>query len=114
MIIIKIAEEFTDCPGGATKSKNLPFSGEEFREELLYPRYIESMNTKEKLLVDLDGGFGYFDSFLKEAFEGLIRNLKRDGYNPRKALKIIKIKSEDQRGLVDKIYGFMKDEIKRK
>lgn len=62
--------------------------------------------------MDLDGGYGYPIGFLEEAFGGLIKMLKDNKLSTKKALKIIKIKSNDEVSLVDKIYTFMKKEIK--
>lgn len=112
-MIIKVSEEFTDAPGGRYRDDILEFSGEQFREEILYPKYLICLKNKEKLLVDLDGGYGYFQCFLEEAFGGLIRTLKANNLNPKKALKIIKIKSDDQISLIEYIYGYMKKEIKK-
>lgn len=110
-MIIKVAEEFTDTPGGRYKA-NSKYSGEQFREELLFPKYLACLELNEKLLVDLDGGYGYPIGFLEEAFGGLIKMLKDNKLSSKKALKIIKIKSNDEVSLVDKIYTFMKKEIK--
>lgn len=41
-MIIKVAEEFTDTPGGRYKA-NSKYSGEQFREELLFPNYLSCL-----------------------------------------------------------------------
>lgn len=66
---IKIVEDFSPSPGGRFR-KDGPFSGEQFREDILCP----ALENFEKIQVELDGAFGYPSSFLEEAFGGLIRN----------------------------------------
>ena len=97
MIIINVAKEFTDAPGGRYK-KDGNFSGEEFRETLLYPRYIEAIEKGEKLCVNLDGCYGYPSSFLDEAFGGLARKL-----NDKNILDNIEIISNDEPGIIQDI-----------
>lgn len=69
MIKIKVVEDFSPSPGGRFK-KDGPYSGEQFREEVLKP----ALGKNEEILIDLDGAFGYPSSFLEEAFGGLVRN----------------------------------------
>lgn len=107
---IDICREYTDTPGGRYKRQG-EFSGEDFRERLLKPRYIEAINKNEILEIDLDGGYGYGSSFLEEAFGGLIRELE-DNY--QNALEIIKLKSDDEPGLVNDIKKYIIEAIKLK
>lgn len=74
MAKINVVEEFTNIPGGRTREDG-PFSGQEFFEEYLLPRFIESMKKNEKLTIEMDGGYGYGSSFLEEAFGNLVREL---------------------------------------
>lgn len=67
---INIAIDYSDSPGGRFRSKG-PKSGEEFREEFL-EKYFNS-DHKEKIVINLDGTFGYAPSFLEETFGGLVR-----------------------------------------
>ena len=53
MIKINVVKEFTDAPGGRTHDDG-PFSGQEFLELLLLPRFIECIDKNEKLLIELD------------------------------------------------------------
>ena len=53
---INICKEFSDTPNARYKSEG-PFSGEEFREELLEPRYLEAREKGEKLTINIDGGY---------------------------------------------------------
>lgn len=70
---LKISTDFSDTPGPRYVTEG-PFSGEKFREEVLYPRLKEIIEKNETLVVDLDGTQGYGTSFLEESFGGLIRN----------------------------------------
>jgi phosphomannomutase len=67
MIVIDIAKDFTDEPGARNYSDG-PFSGEEFFEKILKPKYLEAKEKNLKLKIILDGTEGYASSFLNEAF----------------------------------------------
>ena len=67
MIVIDIAKNFTDEPGARNYSDG-PFSGEEFFDKLLRPKYLEAKEKSLKLKIILDGTEGYASSFLNEAF----------------------------------------------
>ena len=107
MVIIKIAKEFSDAPGGRFKKEGNA-SGEEFRDSLLEPRYLEALKNNEKLIVDLDGGYGYYISFLEESFGGLARKYSSD------VLSRIEIISRDEPSLEDKIKQYMKNDNTKK
>ncbi len=68
----------------------------------------EAINNNDKLLVDLDGGYGYLGSFLEEAFEGLARI-----YGSNKVLEKIIIKSDEEKAWIDKINKYIKDANKK-
>jgi hypothetical protein len=68
-IVINIAEDFTDAPGGRFRTDGL-CSGEEFREMYLEPAMLRNDDTVK---VILDGVFGLPTGFLEEAFGGLSR-----------------------------------------
>lgn len=74
MIQINIAKDFSDTPGGRYKSEG-PFSGELFRIKFLKPKFLEARASHEKLIIVLDGCFGYPSSFIDESFGGLAREL---------------------------------------
>lgn len=67
MITIKISKDFTDTPGARVYNDG-EFSGEEFYDKLLKPKFEEAKRHGTKLMVDLDGTNGYASSFLNEAF----------------------------------------------
>ena len=50
MIIIKIATEFSNTPGGRF-IKEGPNSGEEFRDKLLEPKYIDAKANNDKIAI---------------------------------------------------------------
>jgi len=106
MINIKISEEFTKTPGARLRSIG-NFSGEQFREEILEPRFIKAKETNQKLFIDLDGGYGYAPSFLEEAFGGLARI-----YGASQVEETIgHIKSDDEPGLVDDIFKYIRNAV---
>lgn len=107
---INICKEYTDTPGGRYKEQG-DFSGQDFRETILEPKYLDAIAKNEKLQIDLDGGYGYGSSFLEEAFGGLIRNLKE---NYKQALEIIEIKSDDEPRLIEDIKRYIEEAIKIK
>ena len=101
---IHIANDYSKSPGGRYISKG-PYSGEDFRESVLLPAFEKCQNNDEELIINLDGGYGYGSSFLREAFGGLARKTK----NPN-ILQITLISDEEPQ-LIDDILGYMKDEL---
>ncbi len=65
---INVAKDFSRYPAGRFTSDG-PFSGEQFRNEILIP----ALKSGAHIIVELDGTRGYGSSFLEEAFGGLIR-----------------------------------------
>lgn len=102
---IKIAEDFTPMPGGRLSSEG-EYSGEEFRETILRPKYEDAKHNNESLIIDLDGGYGYPTSFLEEAFGGLARSLKDDG------LLALEFVSDDEPALIEKIREYIKQGLR--
>ena len=96
---INICKDYTDTPGGRYISQG-EFSGEDFRNKLLKPKYLEAVEKNEKLKIDLDGGYGYGSSFLEEDY--------------KQALEIIQIKSNDEPSLIEDITKYIKDAIAKK
>ena len=107
MASIKIAEDFSDAPGGRYITEG-PYSGELFRNEILLPKYLEAINNNEILSIDFDGSFGYSTSFLEESFGGLTRELKRIGI-----LKNISIVSNDDATIQGLINQYVEKEEKK-
>lgn len=105
MITIGIVKDFSETPGGRYK-KDGPFSGEEFREQVLKPT-LKKLNKNEKILIDLDGGYGYPVSFLEEAFGGIARE-----FSAEEILKIFEFKSDEEPLLIDEIKEYIANNAK--
>ena len=106
-MIINICKEFSETPGARYKSEGR-FSGEEFRESLLVPRFDEAIKKKEKLTIELDGGYGYPTSFLEESFGGLARM-----YGSKIVYDTLEFISEDEPSLVDDIREYINNANKK-
>lgn len=96
-IIINIAKDFTKMPGGRFKKAG-PFSGEEFRKEILKPKYQEAISKGTILQINFDGCFGFPSSFIDESFGGLAREIGDNKIN-----RNMEFISEDQPGLIEEI-----------
>lgn len=107
MITYNIAKEYTDIPGPRYRSEGI-FSGEDFRETILLKLVERAKTEQEKILIDLDGGYGYPTSFLEEAFGGLIRVLKDKTIN-----ELIEFKSDEEPALIEEIEEYMRREIEK-
>lgn len=91
MIKIKISEDFSAIPGGRYIHEG-EYSGEEFRQSILLPKYEETEKNDDMLEIDFDGCFGFATSFLEEAFGGMVRECKKIGILDR----IIMISCDDE------------------
>ncbi|HEY3823834.1 MAG TPA: STAS-like domain-containing protein [Bryobacteraceae bacterium] len=98
-----IATDYTNLPGPRFRKQG-PFSGEEFRESVLRPKFEEAREKGELLHIDLDGGYGYGTSFLEEAFGGLARE-----YDPDTVLNSIELKSDEEPYQIEAIRGYIRD-----
>lgn len=103
MLIINIAKDFSEIPGARFREDG-EYSGEEFREDYLIPKFEEALKAKEKLFIDFDGGYGYLISFLEEAFGGLARI-----YDPKTVLSTLEFKSEEEKALIEKVQNYIKN-----
>lgn len=108
MITINIANEYTKTPGGRFKSEG-EFSGEDFRDSILLPKYLEAVKHNQILCINLDGGYGYGSSFLEEAFGGLVRKLNEVDIS---IINIINIISDEEPQLKLDIMKYLKDALK--
>ena len=111
MIRIKISKDFTQTPGGRYKEHGA-FSGEEFRENILYPKYMEACKENKRLEIDLDGCFGFPSSFIEEAFGGLVRKIQNDDI--ANIIGRFVFISNDEPSLLDEIKEDMKNASKEK
>jgi hypothetical protein len=71
-IKIDIAIDFNPKLGGRWKTLG-PFSGEEFYENILKPKYLLTIENCVELHIYLDGAKGYGSSFLDQSFGELAR-----------------------------------------
>ena len=67
---IKIARDFSMSPGARYRTDG-SYSGEEFYDALLKPKFESALGQRQTLTIDLDGTYGYATSFLSEAFNRL-------------------------------------------
>lgn len=100
--IIMVAKDFSDTPGGRY-IKDGDFSGEQFLRKHLEPA-LKKLNNGDKILVDLDGGYGYGISFLEEAFGGLARKFTSEKVN-----ECLDFKSDDEPELIPLIREYIKN-----
>lgn len=105
MITINIATDYTKTPGGRFISEG-EYSGQDFRENVLKPKFLQALEKNDQLTVILDGGYGYATSFLEEAFGGLAREMKNS------KIKDIIIISEEEPQLISKIQQYIADALK--
>lgn len=105
MITINIATDYTKTPGGRFISEG-EYSGQDFREKVLRPKFLQALENNDQLTVILDGGYGYATSFLEEAFGGLAREMRNS------KIKDIIIISEEEPQLISKIQQYITDALK--
>ena len=96
-LIIKIADDYTTTPRGG-------FSGKEFLDKILLPKFKQALSERKKLLIDLDGTAGYATSFLEAAFGGLAKEYK----NAKIVLGTLEFKSDDDPFLKDDITEYIR------
>lgn len=96
-IIIVVATEFTDATGARDRTDG-PFSGEQFFDDLLLPRFIKAQQENKKLLLKLDNTWGYASSFISGAFGRLA-----DKFGSKTVLEVLEFESKDDPSVPDKI-----------
>ncbi len=106
--ILKVSEEFTEAPGGRYKTDG-DFSAELFRDTILLPAVKKAIDEKKKLLIDLDGGYGYAFSFIEEAFGGLVRK----GLRHADLCDYMNIKSNEDLLAAHKAWEYITEEATR-
>jgi len=102
-LVVRVAEDFSRYPEPRFKSDG-PYSGEEFRQLLLEPKFLEAQERQAELIIDLDGAVGYPTSFLEESFGGLARDYGADA-----VLKHLRFYSTDEPGLEREITSYISD-----
>lgn len=101
---IIISSDFTDAPGPRFRKQG-DFSGEQFREDILIPKFKEAITKKEKLTINFDGTFGYPTSFLEEVFGGL-----KEKFNKNLILKNLILISDDEKSIIEEIKGYIESD----
>lgn len=69
---VNIAKDYSEILGGRW-IKLGPYSGEEFYNQILNPKFEQAFKEREMLHVYLDGTKGYGSSFLDQSFGELAR-----------------------------------------
>jgi len=100
---IQVAKDFTDTPG-ARYIKDGPFSGELFLKTHLKPKFEKAIKGNYKLLVDLDGVWGYPSSFVSGSFGKLSTEV-----GAAKILDIIIFKSDENSIRLENIINEIKN-----
>ncbi|TYA57362.1 STAS-like domain-containing protein [Formosa maritima] len=106
MVEINICDDFTDTPGARTYDDG-EFSGQEFYDKILLPKYEEALKKKVKLQIDLDGTYGYASSFLNEAFSRL-----GNKYKPNEVWDNLILISNEVPKYIDKIKEYIYEKRK--
>ncbi len=101
-IKIKISEDYTKTPGVREDIEG-DYSGEEFLNVILLPKFQQAIEQNVTLCIDFDGGAGYPTSFLEAAFGGLARHFK----NPALVLSKLEYISEDDPFLVTDVREYI-------
>jgi hypothetical protein len=102
-LIIRIAEDFTKTPGPRNQAEG-DFSGEAFLGKLLEVKFVEALNSRQRLVIVLDGVEGYATSFLEAAFGGLARK-----YAANDILKTLEFKSDEEPYLIEEIQEYIRE-----
>ncbi len=108
---IKISQDFSQTPGPRSRDEG-DFSGQEFLETLLLPKFEAVIESEGKLSINLDGTDGYATSFLESAFGGLSR-LFKDRLSPNKILDKLSFVSVEEPYLVEEIKEYIQDANKK-
>lgn len=106
---ISIADQFSRFPAGRTR-RDGEFSAERFRTEILVPALQAAQQNHDRVIVKLDGVYGYSSSFLEETFGGLVRLNIFDRVWLRSAL-IIDADDPVYLGYKLDAQGYLKDEL---
>jgi hypothetical protein len=103
---INFVQDFTDTPGGRYRHEG-PFSGEQFRDEILEP----AVKNFDEVLLNLNGAIGFPSSFIDEAFGGLIENLGYDTVTAK--LKVLLDDDDVTTAAIRKAYAEHRDRVVR-
>lgn len=104
-IKISVTKDFSPTPGPRYKHEG-KFSGELFREQVLFQKVAGAIEKGVPFEVDLDGTAGYGTSFLEESFGGLIRVNK---LSYEKITSLITLVSTEEEYLIDDVMEYLQD-----
>jgi len=105
--ILVIANEFSDT-AGARDYEDGEFSGQEFYDRLLKDRFEKAKKGNYKLLIDIDGLWGWPSSFVSGSFGLLSQTFGAD-----LVLKHIEFKSDKNPLKIDKAISEIKNPTKK-
>lgn len=97
---VSVANDYIRTPG-ARYIKDGEFSGEDFRNKILEPLFLDETD-RSKIVIDLDGTDGYATSFLEEAFGGLARI-----FGKKVVLARLSFISNEEPELIEEILGYI-------
>lgn len=100
---ISIAKDFSITPGSRFPEEGM-YSGKEFREDFLTPKFEECLKNNCKLQVVMDGTIGYGTSFLEEVFGGLARE-----FGKKNVLETLTFISIEEEYLISDIKDYIND-----
>ncbi|MCA9353397.1 STAS-like domain-containing protein [Candidatus Nomurabacteria bacterium] len=100
---IRIANDFSDSPGARYREDG-DFSGQAFLEDILLGAFEGAVKDDYKILIDLDGVWGYPSSFISGSFGKLSLSKTAD-----LVLKHIEFKSDDSATRLDEIIAEIKN-----
>jgi hypothetical protein len=98
---LNISKDFSGTPGPRKREEG-EFSGEEFLETVLRPRFEAALIGGGILHVNLDGAAGYPTSFLEASFGGLARQ-----FGPQKVLAHLELTCTDEPYLEEEIRKYI-------
>lgn len=96
---LEIARDHFKYTSGKRYRREGEYSGEEFRDEILYPRWLMCEQMKSFMEINFDQLTGYTDEWLEEVFGGFIRKYGHPNYMRR-----ITIKCTKEYGLINKFH----------
>lgn len=100
---VSVSRDFSDAPGARFYTDG-PASGEEFYEKILKPRFEEALGLGCKLIVNMDGTYGYATSFISQSFGTLSSE-----YSAAVVLGVIDIVSDEDLKLKKYIESVIKE-----
>ena len=102
-IYLNVAKDFSDALGGRYR-KDGAFSGEEFYENYLLPRFEKALEKNTALIVNLDSVWGFPTCFIYESFGKLSIQ-----FGKKKVHSNLKFISLDEPLLIKEIHSVIED-----